>query len=107
MAILIEAVETNSDADGGVVRATVDGAALSARFTANPDATRVMMEDTFFFLLSERGLDEVGDSTAYHIITHMLIKQAMEGGPVGVPRELGAAQDVGRRRWWRFWGGRR
>jgi hypothetical protein len=89
VAIVMQAVEAVPGPGGWLVRAAVDGEPTAARVAADRDGTCVFVEEGFFLLLSERGLAEVGNSAAYHVALRRLVRQAVAGGPVGVPLELG------------------
>ena len=88
MAIVIEAVESTASPTEWLVRYCVDGVANVARVIAHNE-TSFSIEEHLFFLLSERGLAEVGSSTAYQIHLMHLVQQAIQRKHVQVPCVLG------------------
>ena len=103
MAIVIESIDAMPDPGNWLVRVNVDGKELTARVEAGIDSASMMIEEPLFFLLSDRGLAEVGNSAAFQASLCNLVRSVSAGQTSKLPFVMGLDCFRKRRRWWKLW----
>ena len=87
---MIESIGITSDPGTWLVQAHVDGNPSSARVKTDFDFSYMVIEKEFFFLLSERGLAEVGSSAAFQSALFRLVRAVRARGLFRVALHNGA-----------------
>ena len=105
MGVVLHNIEPATEPGAYRLDVSVDGVRSTFTTTVSPDGSGGGCDPELFFLLSERGLAERGNSAQYHADLLLLVRDVQRGDGIPLPFTFGTDRRFGgstydRRRWW-------